>query len=49
MYRLVMDKSRPKGHGIIPDIIINPSSSAIRKGKDLKMEKIRDLIKVGQN
>jgi len=44
MYRLVMDKDRPKGRGIIPDIIINPSLSAIRAGVDLKMKKIIELI-----
>lgn len=44
MYRLVMDSGRPKGHGIIPDIEISPSSRAIRKGVDLKMIKIREMI-----
>jgi len=44
MYRLVMDASRPKGHGIIPDIEISPSSQAIKKGIDPKMRKIRELI-----
>ena len=47
MYRLVMDKNRPKGHGIIPDMIINPSSIAIRKGVDLKMQRIKELIASG--
>jgi hypothetical protein len=32
MYRLVMDSTRPKGHGIIPDLAIPPSSDAIKKG-----------------
>lgn len=45
MYRLVMDKNRPKGHGIIPDIIINPSSMAIGKGVDLKMQRIKEIIR----
>ena len=45
MYRLVMDASRPKGHGIIPDIIINPSSEAIKKGVDLKIEAIKEMIR----
>ncbi len=44
MYRLVMDSTRPKGHGIIPDIEIGPSSLAIKKGVDLKMQKIREMI-----
>jgi hypothetical protein len=45
MYRLVMDANRPKGHGIIPDIAITPSSDAIKRGVDLKMVKIKELIK----
>ncbi|MFY7964080.1 MAG: S41 family peptidase [Chitinophagaceae bacterium] len=45
IYRLVMDKNRPKGNGIIPDIEIQPSSDAIKKGIDLKLMEIRKLIK----
>jgi C-terminal processing protease CtpA/Prc len=44
MYRLVMDATRPKGHGIVPDIEIPPSSIAIKEGIDLKMKKIREMI-----
>jgi C-terminal processing protease CtpA/Prc len=44
MYRLVMDAARPKGHGIVPDIEIPPSSEAIKQGIDLKMKKIREMI-----
>ena len=44
MYRLVMDARRPKGHGIIPDIEVQPSSQAIKKGIDLKMAKIKEMI-----
>ncbi|MBV9989364.1 MAG: peptidase S41 [Chitinophagaceae bacterium] len=44
MYRLVMDTSRPKGHGFIPDITVKPSSWAIRNGVDLKLEKALSLI-----
>jgi len=44
MYRLVMDANRPKGHGIIPDVEIEPSSQAIKKGIDLKMARIREMI-----
>ena len=44
MYRLVMDATRPKGHGFIPDIEIGPSSAAIQKRVDLKMIKIKELI-----
>jgi hypothetical protein len=45
LYRLVMDKNRPKGHGIIPDILIPPSSYAIKKGFDPKMQKVREIIR----
>ncbi len=48
MYRLVMNKNRPKGRGIIPDIEVPPSSNAIKKGIDIKMQTVRDLIKKGQ-
>lgn len=44
LYRLVMDASRPKGHGVIPDLEIPPSSAAIRSGIDIKMRRIRELI-----
>ncbi len=44
MYRVVMDTNRAKGHGVIPDVEIGPSSQAIKRGIDPKMEKIRELI-----
>lgn len=44
LYRLVTNKNRPKGGGVIPDIYVPPSSSAIERGIDLKMEKIKSLI-----
>jgi C-terminal processing protease CtpA/Prc len=44
MYRLVMDSTRPRGHGIIPDLAIPPSSDAIKKGIDPKMFRIREMI-----
>ncbi len=44
MYRLVMDSTRLRGHGIIPDLAIPPSSDAIRKGIDQKMLRIREMI-----
>lgn len=48
MYRLVMDKNRPKGMGIEPDLLIPPSSFAIRKGFDPKMQVIKGLIRDGR-
>jgi hypothetical protein len=44
LFKLVMDKTRPKGRGIMPDFYISPSSDAIKKGVDLKLEKIKSLI-----
>jgi len=44
MYRLVMDKDRVKGRGIMPDIIIKPSSQAIREGYDIKIKEVRKMI-----
>ncbi len=44
MYRLVMDKNRPKGNGITPDWFIPPSSIAIKEGIDLKMNSVYGLI-----
>ncbi|MBC7721237.1 MAG: peptidase S41 [Pedobacter sp.] len=43
--RLVVDSSRIKdGHGIIPDVLIQPSSVAIKQGIDLKMITIKQMI-----
>ena len=44
MYRLVMDKNRPKGQGIIPDVMVKPSSQAIREGYDIKIKEVRKMI-----
>lgn len=43
-HRLVIDHTRPRGHGFIPDVAVAPSSVAIRRGVDLKLQKIRELI-----
>lgn len=47
LYRLVMDKDRPKGRGIMPDVMIKPSSQAIREGYDIKISEVKKLIKSG--
>lgn len=44
LFRLVAGNNRPKGVGILPDIEVPPSSDAIRRGIDPKMEKIKWLI-----
>ena len=44
-FRMVMSKNYLKtGRGITPDIEVKPSSEAIRKGLDVKMEYIKKLI-----
>jgi C-terminal processing protease CtpA/Prc len=45
LYRYIMNKERPKGRGVMPDITVEPSSQAIRNKKDLKLEKVIQLIK----
>lgn len=45
LYRMVIDKDRPKnGRGILPDVEVPPSSVAIKKGVDIKLEKVKSLI-----
>ena len=45
MYRLVIDSTREKnGRGIVPDVWIQPSSAAIKKGTDIKLQTIRQMI-----
>ena len=45
MYRLVIDSTREKnGRGVIPDVWIQPSSIAIKKGTDIKLQTIRQMI-----
>jgi C-terminal processing protease CtpA/Prc len=44
LYRLVMDKTRPKGGGVIPNVIVDPSSYAIKQGFDIKLETVKKMI-----
>lgn len=44
IFRVVMDKNRPKGRGVMPDITIAPSSFAYRRGFDLKMQVVHEII-----
>ncbi len=48
IFRLVMDKARPKGRGVMPDIEIKPSVLAIKKGIDAKMLAVKQMIKDAQ-
>jgi hypothetical protein len=41
---MVMDKSRPKGRGVIPDVLVEPTSYAIKLGVDNKLETVKKLI-----
>lgn len=45
LFRVVIDKDRPKGRGVMPDIVVMPNSFAIKKGVDLKMQVVREKIK----
>lgn len=49
LYRMVINSNRPKGGGIVPDIKIPPSSSAIREGWDPKMAAILKMIQAKNN
>ena len=44
LYRMVMDKTRPKGGGVIPDVLVEPSSYAIKQGFDIKLETVKKMI-----
>jgi C-terminal processing protease CtpA/Prc len=46
LFRLVMDKDQPKtGHGIFPEVQVLPTSDAIRRNADYKLDKVMELIK----
>ena len=49
LFRLVIDKNIPKdGHGVQPEVISTPTTDAIRRGADYKMEKVLELIRKHQ-
>ncbi len=45
LYRVVINPFYEKGRGILPDVLIPPSSKAIENGVDLKLEKVYEMIK----
>lgn len=46
LFRLVMDKNAPKtGRGIQPEIEVEPTIDAIRRGADYKLDKVMELIR----
>ena len=45
LFRLVIDKNNPKtGRGIFPTVEVAPTVASIMRGKDIKMEKVMELI-----
>jgi len=49
LFRLVIDKDIPKdGRGVQPEVIAVPTTDAIRRGADYKMDKVMELIKSHQ-
>jgi hypothetical protein len=49
LFRLVIDKNIPKdGRGVQPEVIAKPTTEAIRRGADYKMDKVMELIKSHQ-
>jgi len=50
VYRIVNNASFIKnGRGIIPDVFIPPSADAIKRGIDIKMQKVKELIAARNN
>ena len=46
LYRMVLNADLPKnGRGVLPDVEVKPSSVYIKEGIDVKLEKVKDLIK----
>jgi len=46
-FRLVVNKNLTKdGHGVMPDVLVLPTTAAIQKGIDFKAEKAKELIQV---
>jgi C-terminal processing protease CtpA/Prc len=44
-FRLVMNKDTEKnGRGVMPDIYVHSTREAVIQNRDLKVEKVRDLI-----
>jgi hypothetical protein len=44
-FHMVVDKNRVKdGHGVMPDVLAFPTTTAIKNGIDFKAEKAHELI-----
>jgi len=49
LFRLVIDKDIPKdGRGVQPEVVALPTTDAIRRGADYKMDKVMELIRSHQ-
>jgi hypothetical protein len=49
LFRLVIDKNIPKdGRGVQPEVLSTPTTEAIRRGADYKMDKVMELIRTHQ-
>jgi hypothetical protein len=49
LFRLVIDKNIPKdGRGVQPEVVALPTTEAIRRGADYKLDKVMELIKSRQ-
>jgi hypothetical protein len=46
LFRIVQYKHPPKdGRGVVPDIYVTPTVEGVTRGRDLKMEKVQELIR----
>ncbi|MFN2458438.1 MAG: S41 family peptidase [Chitinophagaceae bacterium] len=46
LFRLVIDRNLTKnGKGVIPNVEVKPTVEAIRRSRDFKMEKVKELVK----
>jgi hypothetical protein len=45
LFRLVIDSHEVKGRGVVPEVEVRPTVQAIRKGQDMKMDRVIELIK----
>jgi hypothetical protein len=46
LFRIVQYKHPPKdGRGVIPDVYVSPTVDAVTRGRDLKLEKVQELIR----
>lgn len=45
LFRLVIDKTQPRGYGVQPKVFAGPTAEAIRHNKDYKLEALLQLIR----